>query len=94
MYSCVAALCFVVIPSYISASTGSMNSAAADAEPTLFSSMHEFWPFRLAINLLGYASIVVPGYLFIRYVRSSKWLETAGSYLTFYFFLQIHVHVN
>ena len=38
----------------------------------------DFWIARLFLNLLGYAIIVVPGYVVIRYVRKSKYLDTAG----------------
>ena len=38
----------------------------------------DFWIVRLGLNLLGYASIIVPAWLVIRYVRSSGYLERGG----------------
>ena len=46
-------------------------------------SFYNFWAFRLCLNLLGYATIAVPGYLLIRWVKQNKYLETASK---FYFF--------
>lgn len=38
----------------------------------------DFWIVRLSLNLLGYASICVPGILLINYLRKIKYNETAG----------------
>ena len=38
----------------------------------------DFWIVRLSLNILGYATIVLPGYLIIRYARKSNYLSTAG----------------
>ena len=38
----------------------------------------EFWAVRLAVNLLGYATIFVPGYLIIRHLRRTRYNESAG----------------
>ncbi|KAL4237400.1 hypothetical protein ACF0H5_002118 [Mactra antiquata] len=38
----------------------------------------DFWFVRLLVNLLGYATIFVPGYLLIRYLRKIRYDETAG----------------
>lgn len=38
----------------------------------------EFWVVRLIINLLGYATIFVPGYLIIRHLRRTRYNESAG----------------
>ena len=38
----------------------------------------DFWVVRLAVNLLGYATIFVPGWLMIRYLRKVRYDETAG----------------
>ena len=43
------------------------------------SEWRDFWMFRLSLNLLGYAIIIVPGYLIIRYVKKSNLLDTAGN---------------
>ena len=38
----------------------------------------DLWVVRLAVNLLGYATIFVPGWLMIRYLRRVRYDETAG----------------
>lgn len=51
---------------------------------TLFSYMHgegisEGWVFRLSLNLLGYATILVPGFALFLYVKKSKLDERYGT---------------
>jgi hypothetical protein len=41
----------------------------------------DFWVVRLLLNLLGYATIFVPGFLLMRYLRSIRYNETAGMIL-------------
>ncbi|KAK9511526.1 hypothetical protein O3M35_000165 [Rhynocoris fuscipes] len=36
------------------------------------------WVYRLLLNLIGYSTIFIPGYLIIKYVRISKYLERSG----------------
>lgn len=38
----------------------------------------DFWIIRLAINLLGYATVFVPGAIIINYLRKIKYSETTG----------------
>ena len=38
----------------------------------------DIWIVRLALNIMGYATIFVPGALLIRYLRQVKYNETAG----------------
>ena len=38
----------------------------------------DFWLLRLLLNLAGYATIIVPGYLLIRYIRKSGYLDKPG----------------
>ena len=38
----------------------------------------DLWFVRLAVNLLGYATIFVPGYMMIRYLRKVRYDENAG----------------
>lgn len=38
----------------------------------------DFWLVRLLLNLLGYATIIVPAALIIRYFKKSKYDERAG----------------
>lgn len=44
----------------------------------------DFWVVRLTLNLLGYATIFVPGFLLIQYLRKIKYNETAGESLKHY----------
>lgn len=37
------------------------------------------WVFRLILNLLGYATVVVPGLVLFLYVKKSKMLEKPGT---------------
>jgi len=37
------------------------------------------WVFRLSLNLLGYSTIFIPGFLIYKYVGVSKFLERSGS---------------
>lgn len=36
------------------------------------------WLFRLSLNLLGYATIFIPGFLIFKYIKISKYLERSG----------------
>ena len=40
----------------------------------------DFWIVRLAYNLLGYATVFVPGAIIINYLRKIKYNETGGVY--------------
>jgi hypothetical protein len=42
----------------------------------LGSSQH--WLAALALNLMGYCTVFLPGFVVIRYVRKYNYLETAG----------------
>nr|CAD7587273.1 unnamed protein product [Timema genevievae] len=44
------------------------------AKPVL-SGLGDSWLFRLSLNLLGYATILVPGFLILKYVRRTNYLE-------------------
>lgn len=41
-------------------------------------SFRSTWMYRLLLNLIGYSTIFIPGYLIIKYVRISKYLERSG----------------
>lgn len=51
-------------------------------EPSLLDAWRDFWLFRFLVNVLGYSSIIIPGYLLIRYFKRSNYLDT-GSGLCF-----------
>jgi len=61
------------------------ESAAADGSHWM-----DFWVVRLLLNLLGYATIFVPGFLLIRYLRSIRYNETAGMVLNSIYNLPIY----
>ncbi|KAK7907630.1 hypothetical protein WMY93_016242 [Mugilogobius chulae] len=58
------------------------SSVASQAEGSLLNTWQEFWLFRFLVNVLGYSTIIIPGYLLIRYFKRSNYLDT-GSGLCF-----------
>ncbi|XP_075227880.1 adenosine 3'-phospho 5'-phosphosulfate transporter 1 isoform X2 [Lycorma delicatula] len=36
------------------------------------------WLFRLSLNLLGYATIFIPGFFIFKYIKTSKYLDRSG----------------
>jgi adenosine 3'-phospho 5'-phosphosulfate transporter B2 len=58
------------------ASVTSQDNLGLDGEDDSEELWTEFWLFRFVVMVLGYGSIIVPGYLLIKYVRSSGYLET------------------
>ena len=63
----------VVLPYFVFAS-----SDAEQSSDSMLASLSEFWLFRLLLNLCGYATIFVPGYLLIRYVKNTQYLERSS----------------
>jgi hypothetical protein len=61
------------------------ESATADGSHWM-----DFWVVRLLLNLLGYATIFVPGFLLMRYLRSIRYNETAGMILNSIYNLSIY----
>ncbi|XP_037072061.1 adenosine 3'-phospho 5'-phosphosulfate transporter 1-like [Pollicipes pollicipes] len=54
-------------------------SAPESAPPELdWASLHDSWIGRLAFNLIGYCTIIVPGYLLIKYFKSGDYEQRAG----------------
>ncbi|KAG8230593.1 hypothetical protein J437_LFUL004506 [Ladona fulva] len=45
----------------------------------VLSSVQDSWAFRLFLNILGYATIFMPGYFIFKYVKSSRYLEKRGN---------------
>lgn len=42
---------------------------------------HDYiWFFRLCVNIFNYSTVFIPGYLVYRYIRRSKYLDTAGQF--------------
>ena len=42
--------------------------------------MMDSWFGQLIIILLGYCSVIVPGYIFIQYIKRTRYIDQAGSY--------------
>lgn len=51
------------------------HSVAAE-ESSLLEGWHEVWLFRFLVNVLGYSTIIIPGYLLISYFKRTNYLET------------------
>jgi len=47
-------------------------------DTAILSSFEDSWVFRLCLNLLGYATIFVPGFLIFKFVKKSNYLERTG----------------
>lgn len=58
------------------------SGVVSQEEGSLLEGWQEFWLFRFLINILGYSTIIIPGYLLIRYFKRSNYLDT-GSGLCF-----------
>lgn len=54
-----------------------LPAVRADAEDSsLFLGWQDVWIFRLFLNVLGYATIIIPGYFLIGYFKRINYLET------------------
>ncbi|KAM4528759.1 adenosine 3'-phospho 5'-phosphosulfate transporter 1 [Fundulus diaphanus] len=49
--------------------------AVASEEPSLLDGWHDVWFLRFLVNMLGYATIIVPGYFLISYFKRSNYLD-------------------
>lgn len=49
---------------------------AAAEESSLLVGWHDIWLFRFLVNMLGYSTIIIPGYLLICYFKRINYLET------------------
>lgn len=48
----------------------------AEGELSLLEGWHDVWLFRFLLNMLGYSTIIIPGYLLIKYFKRVNYLET------------------
>ncbi|CAN9507805.1 unnamed protein product [Ophioblennius macclurei] len=48
------------------------------AEDFSLDSWHDVWLFRFFVNVLGYSTIIIPGYLLISYFKRTNYLETGS----------------
>lgn len=46
------------------------------AEESLLEGWHDVWLFRFLVNMLGYSTIIIPGYFLISYFKRTNYLET------------------
>ena len=76
----------VMTPIYISGEPDTNSTESGNA-------WKDFWVVRLLLNLFGYATIVIPGYLIISYVKRTGYLDRAGK-LVFCFISSILVHFS
>lgn len=51
-------------------------STVAAEGSSLLEGWHDVWLFRFLVNMLGYSTIIIPGYLLISYFKRSNYLET------------------
>lgn len=51
-------------------------STVAAEESSLLADWHDVWLFRFLVNMLGYSTIIIPGYLLICYFKRINYLET------------------
>lgn len=51
-------------------------STVAAEESSMLEDWHDVWLFRLLVNILGYSTIIIPGYLLIRYFKRINYIET------------------
>ncbi|XP_077568308.1 adenosine 3'-phospho 5'-phosphosulfate transporter 1 [Stigmatopora nigra] len=53
----------------------------AQEEPSLLEGWRDVWLFRFLVNMLGYSTIIIPGYLLIRYLKRSNYMDTGSGCL-------------
>lgn len=63
-------LCYF-IPAYAETQTGHSKTGDAD-------NWTDIWIIRLTFNIMGYATVFIPGALLIRYLKQIRYNETAG----------------
>lgn len=51
-------------------------STVAAEESSLLEGWNDVWLFRFLVNMLGYSTIIIPGYLLISYFKRTNYLET------------------
>ncbi|XP_057321973.1 adenosine 3'-phospho 5'-phosphosulfate transporter 1 [Microplitis mediator] len=59
--------------------TTQIVKSLTENQSELFNAGSYNWIIRLSLNLLGYATILLPGYLIYKYVRHSKYLQRTGT---------------
>ncbi|XP_061609197.1 adenosine 3'-phospho 5'-phosphosulfate transporter 1 [Phyllopteryx taeniolatus] len=54
------------------------SAVAAQEESFLLDGWRDVWLFRFLVNVLGYSTIIIPGYLLIRYLKRTNYLDTGS----------------
>ncbi|KAM7367737.1 hypothetical protein PAMP_014017 [Pampus punctatissimus] len=54
------------------------SSVAAEEESSPLEGWQDVWLFRFFVNILGYSTIIIPGYLLISYFKRSNYIETGS----------------
>ncbi|KAF6204860.1 hypothetical protein GE061_019023 [Apolygus lucorum] len=70
-------ICLLIVVTFLGlyGVTSLLHSDPNDVEEGSFKST---WVHRLILNLIGYSTIFIPGYLIFKYVRITKFLERSG----------------
>ncbi|KAK2190658.1 hypothetical protein NP493_72g04056 [Ridgeia piscesae] len=74
----VAFLVATIVCQHFYAAAEPQNEVTNGTKPLTGIQWKEFWVFRLLLNLIGYGTIIVPGYLIIRYVRGTELIKQTG----------------
>ncbi|KAM9840032.1 adenosine 3'-phospho 5'-phosphosulfate transporter 1 [Aulostomus maculatus] len=56
------------------------STVAAEEEVSLLEGWRDVWLFRFLINMLGYSTIIIPGYLLISYLKRTNYLDTGSGF--------------
>lgn len=59
---------------------GQINESDAKAKE-LAKPWTDFWIVRLTMNLFGYATVIIPGFIIIVYVRRTNYLDQPGKHI-------------
>lgn len=70
-------LSLLLSPSIVLARNGTLTTSKMD-ERTPLDLLKEFWMFRLFLNVFGYATVILPGFLLLRWLKTSGYLEKSG----------------
>ncbi|XP_077409590.1 adenosine 3'-phospho 5'-phosphosulfate transporter 1 [Vanacampus margaritifer] len=54
------------------------SAVTTQEESSLLDGWRDVWLFRFLVNVLGYSTIIIPGYLLIRYFRRTNYLDTGS----------------
>ncbi|KAM6905869.1 adenosine 3'-phospho 5'-phosphosulfate transporter 1 [Lycodopsis pacificus] len=55
-------------------------SLVAAEESSLLDGWHDVWILRFLVNVLGYSTIIIPGYFLISYFKRTNYLETGNGF--------------